>query len=419
MYVLYNSFGFRGIYILILIMASLIAIVFFNILLKNNNGLVFSFIVSITVMYLSKTLFAARNQIFSFLLFMIEIYCLNGLVKIGAKRYFWYLLVDAFLLVTFHDTVYPLFFVMIMPYLAEVILSKIFKLENSYKLEYSNLKNRKYLVILTILALIIGLFTPMFGTAYTNLVNCMNGMSTDFINELQTVNIFEYYSLTFYAFATIAILCFTKTKVKVKDILFVFGFLIFSFIAARNIFFMYLIGTIFFVNIINSFLNTYIEEDVLKKLDNSKLLIIIISCFILILSIKNFSIEFTKEYVHDYTYPIEATEWILENVDYENMRIWNSFNWGSYLELNGIKVFIDSRSGMYTEQENKNCTVLSDWYSVYKGAEKYEKIFEKYNITHVLVENKEIVNKYLSDDENYEMLYQDNSFTFYERKNAK
>ena len=415
MYLLYSSFGFKGIYILTLIISSLISIVVFSTLLKEKNELILSFIMSLISIYLSSVVFAARNQIFSFLIFVLEIYSLNGLLERGKTKYFYILLILAFLLVNFHDTVYPLFFVMMMPYLGEVILNKIFKLENSDKFEDSNLSNIKYLIILILLAIIIGFFTPIFGTAYTNLVNCMNGVSIDFISELQPVNLIQRLPLTIMTFLIISILIFTKTKVKIKDLLFVIGFIIFSLMASRNLFFLYLIGIISFTNIISSFINTYIAEEnqILKKLENSIVFLTLFCIFILIYSISNISEQIEKNYVDDLEYPEYATEWILDNIDYKNMRIWNGFNFGSYLELNGIKVFLDSRSGMYTEQENKNCTVLKDWLDVYSGRVHYQDIFNKYDITHVLLNNEELINKFIVNDKNYKLIYQDDLYSLY------
>ena len=418
MYLLYNSYGFRGIYICTFIVSALISVVFFANLVRNKNSLLLSFIVSLISIYISKSLFAARNQIFSFLIFELEIYSLNGLLERGKKKYFYILLILAFLLVNFHDTVYPLFLVIMMPYLAEVILKRFLKLDNSNKFEYSNLSNIKYLIILIFLVIGIGFLTPIFATAYTNLVYCMNGVSTEFINELKPVNLFEYIPLTTIFFLSIVLTGFTKTKVKIKDILFVFGFMIFSLMTKRNMSFLYLIGLIFLTNIFTSFINTYLKEEnqILKKLENSVVFIMVSCSFILVYSLHCITYQVGKEYVHDLTYPIEATEYILQNVDYKNMRIWNHFNWGSYLELNGIKVFLDSRSGMYTEQENPKCTVLKDWLSVTEGRENYQDIFDKYGITHVLVKNDEFINKYINKDENYNLLYNDNQFSLYEKK---
>ena len=419
MYLLYNSFGFTGIYILILIISSLIAIVLFNTLIKENNEMPLAFIVTLIAIYFSQGVFAARNQIFSFLIFELEIYSLNGLFIRGKKKFFWILLILAFALVNFHDTVYPLFFVMIMPYLAEIILSRFFNLEKSSKLEYSNITNKKYIFILILIAIIIGFFTPIFGTSYTNLINCMNGISTEFIGELQQVHLLKEIFLMFLAFLIIAILCFTKTKVKIKDILFVFGFMIFSLIAVRNLFFLYLIGIIYCTNIFSDFLNTYIVDysDALKKIEESKLIIIITSIIIILLSVDNLLMQFGKQYVDDFKYPIDETKYVLKNLDYKNIKLWTDFNWGSYLELNGIKVFLDSRSGMYTEQENKNCTVLYDWYNVsIKNSEKYSEIFKKYGITHVLVENDTNLEKKIIKDKDYILLYKSGAFSLYEVK---
>ena len=80
MYLLYNSFGFKGIYILTLLISGAISFVLFNNILRQKNGLILSFLVAIVSAYLSRALFAARNQIFSFLIFEVEIYSLNGLV---------------------------------------------------------------------------------------------------------------------------------------------------------------------------------------------------------------------------------------------------------------------------------------------------------------------------------------------------
>ena len=191
-------------------------------------------------------------------------------------------------------------------------------------------------------------------------------------------------------------------------------------IAVRNLFFLYLIGLIYFTNMITDCINTYIGEEKVNCfyniIESSKLLIVVIFSFISIISIKNFIYQIVNDYVSDYRFPIKATEWILENCDKDNMRIWTSFNWGSYLELNEIKVFVDSRSGMYTEQENKGCTVLNDWYQVENDKTDYEEIFEKYEITHILVENGSKLNKCLSGDNNYKLIYEDSSFKLYEKQ---
>ena len=121
-----------------------------------------------------------------------------------------------------------------------------------------------------------------------------------------------------------------------------------------------------------------------------------------------------KEFVDVTQYPVEATQYILENVDINNMRIYNGFNYGSYLELKGIPAFMDSRSEVYCEEFN-DTTVLKDVMKLENGIVSYKDIFNKYDITHVLVATTYIVNVYIEYDEEYKILYQDDAFVLYER----
>ena len=135
----------------------------------------------------------------------------------------------------------------------------------------------------------------------------------------------------------------------------------------------------------------------------------------MIVSINNFASHLKENYVDDLIYPVEETSYILNNLDYENIRLWTHYNFGSYLELNGIKVFIDSRAEMFIEEMNENCTILEDWYLVCRGGKSYKEIFEKYNITHVLLYNDELINLYIKDDKDYNLIYKTGTFSLYEK----
>ena len=78
-YLTYNAFGFNGIYILTIAISSLIAIVLFHVLLKEKNKLIVSFVFTLMGVFFANNVFAARNQIFSFLILELELLCLNGL----------------------------------------------------------------------------------------------------------------------------------------------------------------------------------------------------------------------------------------------------------------------------------------------------------------------------------------------------
>ena len=116
------------------------------------------------------------------------------------------------------------------------------------------------------------------------------------------------------------------------------------------------------------------------------------------------------DYVDTSSYPVSATNYIVNNLDLSKLRIYNDFNYGSYLELRGIKAFIDSRSGIFTEEFNPGTTILNDWYDIAFGYENYKNIFDKYQITHALLYNDETIKIYIIDDPDWKIIYQDDVF---------
>ena len=127
-----------------------------------------------------------------------------------------------------------------------------------------------------------------------------------------------------------------------------------------------------------------------------------------------------ENFINEKKYPVEAATWMLDNLDIENMRLFNEYNYGSYLLYRGIPVFIDSRADLYAPEFNKTENeegrdIFSDYINTSSIGTYYETKFEKYDITHVIVVNNAKLNMFLSRNENYEQLYKDDIFVIYER----
>lgn len=129
------------------------------------------------------------------------------------------------------------------------------------------------------------------------------------------------------------------------------------------------------------------------------------------------------EYVSTSSYPVAAADFILEeaengNIDLDSMRIYNDYNYGSYLLFRGIPVFIDSRADLYSPEFNEDVDIFSDYMDISSIGTYYETAFEKYNITHVILYDNSKLNMFISRDDNYKMLYEDKNFVVYERLSA-
>ena len=100
------------------------------------------------------------------------------------------------------------------------------------------------------------------------------------------------------------------------------------------------------------------------------------------------------------------------------MRIFNEYNFGSYLLFHDIPVFIDSRADLYApEFSKKEEDIFMDFINTSSIGTFYEDTFEKYNITHVITYKNSKMNMIINKtkDAKYKQVYSDKYFVVYER----
>lgn len=416
MTLLYNTTGFMGIYVFVILIAVIIMLTLFYILIRQKNNILLAFIATIcsSLMMAGIGTFTARAQIMSYLFLLLEVFFIERLLSTNRKKYYIYLFFISVLLVNFHASVWPISIILVMPFLAEAVLNKIIKKKKNIKLEIEDLKIKP--LIVTIIILFIGSFLSPIGMyTYIYMFKVMGTVSTEFIAELQPTNLLTSLGMCSMLVVYTIIALYTKAKIKVRDLLLFFGLFIMAALTIRNQSFFYIIGIIPITRMVNNFFETYDNEHLLERLTeklNKKTVLSIFAICVLILMAPTIVERFNEEYVDKTAYPVDATEYILNNLDYKNMRIYDHFNFGSYLEFKGIKTFIDSRCEVYCREFN-NVDILEDWVNVINGTKHYDELFEKYNIDYAIVYNTEKINTYLSKDEDYTKLYEDDYFSIY------
>ena len=60
--------------------------------------------------------------------------------------------------------------------------------------------------------------------------------------------------------------------------------------------------------------------------------------------------KINDSYIDESTYPVQACDYILNNIDLGQARFYNEYNYGSYMLYRGIPVFIDSRADLYAPE---------------------------------------------------------------------
>lgn len=469
-YLIYNLGGQVGIYISTIVLCMILGISMYLTNVKLTKNKLTSFVITIGAMYLLKNYIAARAQLVTFILFVLTIYFIEQFLETKKKRYAVGLVIIPIIIANVHLAVFPFYFVLYLPYIAEYMIyilsnagiivstnkiknlhkalkktqdekeiedtkNKIIELEqkiehlqkrykkaneNPYKIKITGNDTVKLLIIVMIICIFAGLLTPLGTTPYTYLVKTMQGNTTQNISEhlpLTLVNNLNYMCVLI---LFIAILMFTDTKIRLSDLFMLGGLVLLSFYTRRQVS-MFVIGCSFILNrLICSMFDKYDPEGC-KKIENRMTKVtgmITTICLVLIISIVSYKPKIGNQFVDEKSYPVAASQYILDNLDINNIRLYNEYNYGSYLLYRGIPVFLDSRADLYTPEFNEGITVFNDYLNL-SGVndDKIEETLDKYDITHLIMyKNTKLRTFIKQDEEKYNLLYEDDYFCIYERK---
>ena len=324
--------------------------------------------------------------------------------------------------------------------------------DNSKKIIIERNKNGKWLILIFIVCIFTGLLTPLGDIPYTYMIKSIEGNTMHFIAEHQSVALIHDYSLLFILAIMVVLLFSNKIKIKLRDVFMLSGMTILALISYKQ-FPIFFIATMCIINkLIIILVNSYKEKRIRQKetqnvlestnKNNKKRLItkkkiinkikeLIYSIFtikgiiyatlvITIISLLQYKNIASQSYVDSNSYPTNAAKWIKENIDIENMRLFNDFNYGSYLLFQDIPVFIDGRADVYDPVFNGR---MEDSFLDYMQASSlqvwYEEIYKKYDITHIITTVNSNLNKYMQRSGNYRVLYNDGAFIIYQTRFAE
>ena len=472
-YLVYSIGGQVGIYISTIVLSIALGLTMYLVNIKLTKNKLTSFVLTIGAMYLLRNYIAARAQLATFILFILTVYFIEMFLETKKKRYVVGLIIIPIIIANVHLAVFPFYFVLYLPYIAEymiyilshteiiVVNAKIDRLNkkilkttnedeiqkikdeinrleqknektinkkekinaNPYKIKIRGNNNVKALIIIMIICLFTGFLTPLGTTPYTYLIKTMQGSTTHNISEhlpLTLVNNLEF-MCTLVLF--IAILTFTDTKIRLSDLFMLGGLVLLTFYTRRQFSMFTLICVIILNRLINALLDKYDPEGCKKAIKKMTTItgMIVTICLVLTISVIQYKPKMNDHFIDENSYPVGAATYILENLDIKNIKLYNEYNYGSYLIFRGIPVFIDSRADLYAPEFNPGVEVFNDYINLSNvDIDNVDEKLDKYGITHMLMYKKSKLRKFVEQNtEKYNLLYEDDNFCLFERKQVK
>ena len=428
-YGIYSLGGMTGIYISTCIFAIILGITVYKVNSKLAKNKVVSFFITIGVMYMLKDYITARAQLVTFILFVLQIFAIEKLTETKQKRYGLALIIISILVANLHVAVWPFTFVLYLPYIAEYIIAVLEEktakkygkeVKQGEKILTEKKDGVKLLVIVMIICVLTGLLTPLGTTPYTYLVKTMQGNTTQNINEHQPLVLIKDSAVISAIIIVLAILIFTKAKIRLCDLIMLCGLTLLMFYSKRQSTIWVLVGGI----ILNRLIYSLLEKDSDIKAINSiisKFRIFALTVIMLSVSFYLIRPKLKTQYVDESMYPVQMSEFILNyfkenNIDISTVRLYNEYNYGSYLLYKDIPVFIDSRADLYAPEFNGGRDIFMDFIESSNLSVYFGDIFDKYDITHVILYKNSKVNMIIEETNlrGYKLIKADDNFVFYE-----
>ena len=481
--------GFTGLYISTAILSMILGIVLYFTVRKISKNSLIAFAITLGQMFLMKDYIAARAQLVTFILFVLTILFIEKFLESGKKRYGVGLILIPILIANVHSAVFPFYFVLYLPYIGEYIVRLIidahlpyktykailnFKIKRTneklkkvskeeatkyqnrmvnlnktleeiekkheldsakqiekrkrpYKLRIEKMSRVKWLILIMVICLFTGLLTPIGDMPYTYTIRIMQGNTTGSISEHLPLTLIDNKPILISLAVLIGLLIFADVKIRLRDVFMFGGLTLLALMSRRQVSMLVLFGGMVFARVLTDLVTKYDKKGTTEVMTFMTTTIgeILTILFVFSISYYVYVPHSNSPYISVSSYPVEASTWIKENLDYKNIRLFNDYNYGSYLLFEDIPVFIDSRCDLYTPEFNgekgedgkyDGRDIFSDYMNISSIATDYEKKFNEYDITHVITKSNSKLNMLIAKDDNYTELYSDDYFKIYERE---
>lgn len=405
----YNSFGEIG--LRFLVMAFYILIIFFayRLCMKiSEENFIVSYATCFAVSILLIPFMTERPFIFSNLILLAEIYALESYLLHKDRKYLYVLPFLSVSLVNLHAAMWPLLFIILVPYLID-----------SFRFKLGILAGQGYEkkgILLTALFMLAAGFINPYG---------IDGMSYVFksygypeinaiVREMQAANINSTFGLmifpTFFLQFMVYCYCiFKKGKMSIRYILLTMGTAYMALSSIRNLSIFAICGLL----PIAFFLKDYKIKGFGKETPRFRKFLIAL----LIVTILVGGGQYIRKSDNGTEYDeLNATiDYILKNAEVQEVVLYTGYNDGGLAEFRGIPSYIDPRAEVFVKKNNKKEDVMKEYYQLKMGMLYYKSFLNKYVFTHIVVKEDDILNTYLPYDGDYEKTYSNGDYSLYTR----
>ncbi len=410
-WVVYSKLGAVGIFALVfLLYCATVAVICALCWHISGGNLVATFLASLFSSAMLATVMVSRPMSFTLLILICELYLTERFISSSKLRFLLPLPLLSALLINLHAAMWPLQFVLLLPYMIDAFRFKFWVLQGQ---GYP----KRYFFPAIALMVAAGFLNPYGWSAMTYVFRSYGFVEISFVSEMQPPNIGDPTGMMIFG-ALFLVLAFYLLKrersTKLRYALLTLGTAVLTLSSMRSVAFFAICGF---------FPLAYLLRDVSlpeSKIPSGKavlrLRIVLIALVVLVFGvlIARRAISFTGEKMLPEV--ADAVNYLIEKEPRENMKLYVGYNYGGYAEFMGFKPYLDPRAEVFVKKNNHTADVMKEFYLLQTGQLYYKTVLDKYQFTHILVSTGDILYTYLPHDADYEQVYQDKEYVIYRRR---
>ena len=394
----YDVGGKNGLYFLTLLVNIYLIFITYHLLMlvtdkKRNLSILFTCVITSSLAFF---FLLPRPQIFSFAILITELYVLEHYMKKGNTKILYLLPFLSWLMIQVHASLWPMLFCFWLPFFLNTFSFSIGRLS-------SEAKPKKPLLLAFIFMILVALINPYGVDAIFYLFRSLNSRSLyHIVPEMRIPDIHTLMGIVSYFclfVVWIGYFLFTKSKIKIRHFLLLLGTTYLTISSRRGLAY-FLIAAIYpLAYYFRS--NFYRVRDLpLSFRQSIPLLVAVLFLGImpigLILSSDGVLMKYSMQ---------EGIDYLLENEDADQVRLYCAYGECTYAEYMGLKPYMDSRAEVFIKENNQQADILDEMFYLQNYALDYHDFLDKYQFTHLLVTEDDYLYQLLLHDSDYEVFF--------------
>ncbi len=389
----YSLFGFAGLVVLVKIVGA--AVLFGLFLLYLRAGGNFSPAVFLTMVMgalAGGIFFVDRPQIFSGLLFVLEVWLLIKYEEEGRRAFLFPLPFLSLLLINIHGAVWPLFFLFVLPFLVSSL-----RLRFLAKYFYFGGGSPKCLLIALFVSAAAGFMNPYGAEALVYGFNSYGDADIRFIiGEMKPLDVTNLVGAIGFALILAATVLCTRVKMPLHFVLLSLGTAYMSLSAVRNLYLFFLLGTLPFAYGLKDFRFDFLAGGFSRKK------ILAAAALVLCLSLLRLDTVRIDDGIKG------AADYILAHEKAQDVRLLINYDIGGYMEFRGVKCYIDPRAEVFLQSNNHRKEIFHEYRVLFDGSLDYRQFLTRYDFNYALVTDCQALWFIeFAHDENFELVFED------------